>query len=309
MSSPSNQLPQKESDRALEAKHRFAAMPAEQRSLSRLAAEMYGEQLARANAAQAEGLRRPKVQHPKVIERRLKEWSRAFDWQEFIEQQERERYAAQQAAIREQAEAQDREMNAIQGDITRGLFIRSMTRINQLLEDDEADRQRFLSDLEAFYSMPEIERMEAKPPKRPGAAFGPFALVQLGRLTLEGERIARGAMLEALQRLSQRGEAEMLPEVFEVETTPAPPPEPVDPYEDDIAGAAAEALEVYAEIAPGALGDDDDVAANPGRTAPAVPAPPMPASPGAAYAGFGLPLPRGAGSNDEVDEYGWLDEQ
>lgn len=223
-----NKQPQVESPRALTAKNAYAAMPASARTLARLAEQLQAEQQAVRDKAVAAGAPKPpKVQTLAVIERRLKEWSRTFNWQGYVSAQEQARYLEEQDAISNAR----RETFTIQSQVTRGIFIRAMSNINALLEEDEGARGRYKMAVAVWEGMPLAERMDTKRPEQPRPLFGPYALVNLAKLALEGELVARTGLADILaeQPVSEAG----LPPVLEIELAGSPPPLPPDPYESE----------------------------------------------------------------------------
>jgi hypothetical protein len=230
-----------ETPQAQSAKLRYYDL-GDKRTLSQLAEMMRQEQEATYAANQALGLRGKalgRVQTQATIERRLKEWSRTWGWQEYCADADK---AKAEAARRDREEKYQR-LNDDQATWGKTISVRGSLHIDTLLKADQAlfdeYAQRYAVAKALFAKCMERGDEEAAAnvlwPSRPKPFYTAHSLNELVALGLEVGRLASTEGLLNSQRTTEAN----LPDVH-VSLEGAPPPEPVDPLEEQLQDSAAD---------------------------------------------------------------------
>lgn len=184
----------RETGRSLAAYAMYQAMPKLRRSLKLVAEQITKEEIAAGATPAARYEARLRN-----VNRTVSWWSTSFGWVKRAADWD----ADQEALKRIKQESGLDTMNENQATIAGGIAAMSLENVRALLEADAQLIAQYTFDLKVWQqAQTQLKSATTlEPPKRPSLFFGPTSLVNLAKMMLDTERIARGA---ATQRAEQQ---------------------------------------------------------------------------------------------------------
>jgi hypothetical protein len=154
--------------------------------------------------------------------RQLERWSQKYEWVRLCEEYDRARREERYRRYEDAYDNHEEQMIAIGA----GILGMTLANLKLLLEEDNRRLTDYAAAIQAL-------RPGQSKPKQPRVSVGPYVLASLANWSAAEARQAHQARLAAhADDAAFDADEASIPPVFEVLLSAAPPPEPIDPYEN-----------------------------------------------------------------------------